>query len=151
MEIITHPVLPYRLSYQLEDFNFDIIHAFLTNVYWSKGIPKETVIKSFHNSISIVLLTESNETIGAARMTTDRATFAYLGDVFILEQHRGQKLAEFMVGTLMQHPDLQGLRRLMLATRDMQSLYRKLGFNDLKNPDILMEIVDWDVYQKAQS
>ena len=88
--------------------------------------------------------------MGFARVITDRATFAYLADVFILEPHRGNGLSKKLMAHIQAHPDLQGLRRMMLATRDAHGLYAACGFKPLANPDTFMEIWDPAVYKKLQ-
>lgn len=143
---VQHPSLSYRLTFQIGQMDLVAIHDYLTCSYWSKGIPFSVVEKAFSNSIAIGLITKDGETVGAARMVTDGATFAYLADVYILEAHRGKRLAPWMVGALMDHPELQGLRRIMLATSDMHPLYRKFGFKSLDKPEIMMEIVQPDIY-----
>lgn len=92
-------------------------------------------------------LYDENKQIGFARVITDRATFAYLADVFVLESHRGQGLAKWMMQVISAHEDLQGLRRFMLATRDAHALYQQFGFSALANPASMMEILKPDVYQ----
>lgn len=125
----------------------DAVHAFLTQVYWSKGIPRETVARAVAHSLSFALL-HRGRTVGFARIVTDRATFAYLADVYVLPEHRGQGLGEWLVGTALRHPDLVGLRRVLLATRDMHALYARFGFRPLAAPERMMEIHDPDVYRR---
>jgi GNAT superfamily N-acetyltransferase len=86
--------------------------------------------------------------VGFARIVTDRATFAYLADVFVLPEHRDRGLADWLVATVLAHPDLQGLRRWLLATRDAHGLYRKHGFTDLADPSTLLTRHDPDVYAR---
>jgi GNAT superfamily N-acetyltransferase len=125
----------------------DAVHAFLTQVYWSVGVPRETVARAIANSLAFALL-HRGRTVGFARFVTDRATFAYLADVYVLPEHRGQGLGEWLVGTALTHPDLAGLRRMLLATRDMHKLYAKFGFRSLAAPERVMEIHDPDVYRR---
>ena len=117
------------------------LHEFLTTSYWAKGIPRETVDRSIEGALCFGLY-EDGRQVGFARVITDKATFAYLADVFVLESHRGRGLAAWLMETILAHPDLQGLRRWMLLTRDAHPLYRKVGFTDLANPARVMEKVD---------
>jgi GNAT superfamily N-acetyltransferase len=116
----------------------DVIERFLTGSYWAKNIPRATLDKSLRNSLCFALL-EGERQIGFARVVSDRATFAYLADVFVLPEFRGRGLATWLLTCVLAHPELQGLRRWVLATRDAHGLYRKLGFTPLKRPDIFME------------
>ncbi|MFO1312171.1 MAG: GNAT family N-acetyltransferase [Burkholderiales bacterium] len=125
----------------------DAVHAFLTEAYWSAGIPRETVARAIAHSLAFALL-HRGRTVGFARFVTDRATFAYLADVYVLPEHRGHGLGEWLVGTALAHPDLAGLRRMLLATSDMHKLYAKFGFRPLATPERLMEILDPDVYRR---
>jgi GNAT superfamily N-acetyltransferase len=116
-----------------------MVHGFLTNCYWAKGISLELVQRSIEHSICFSMF-HGNAQIGFARVITDRATFAYLADVFVLEAHRGKGLSKWLMECIQSHPDLQGLRRWMLATRDAHGLYRQFGFHELANPERFMEI-----------
>lgn len=120
-------------------------HAFLTGSYWARGVPREVVDRSIENSIAFALF-DGERQIGFARAVTDRATFAYLSDVYVLDEYRGRGLARWLVETVLAHPDLQGLRRWMLATRDAHGLYAKVGFTPLDAPERFMEIFDPEVY-----
>jgi GNAT superfamily N-acetyltransferase len=117
----------------------DRIHAYLSRSYWAKGITLPMVERSVANSLCVGVFL-SGEQVGFARVVTDRATFAYLCDVYVLEGHRGKGLASRMLKAIADHPDLQGLRRIMLATRDAHELYRRHGFAQVKRPESLMEI-----------
>jgi len=123
----------------------EVIERFLTGSYWAKNIPSATLDKSLRNSLCFALL-EGERQIGFARVVSDRATFAYLADVFVLPEFRGRGLATWLLTCVLAHPELQGLRRWVLATRDAHDLYRKLGFTPLKRPDIFMERHDPNVY-----
>ena len=115
------------------------IHAYLTTSYWARGIPLATVERSLGHSLCFGLFHGGSQ-VGFARMITDRATFAYLADVYVLEAHRGQGLSVWLMECILGHPDLQGLRRLMLATRDAHALYARFGFATPAQPEMLMEI-----------
>ncbi len=121
------------------------IHAFLTTSYWAQGVPLETVIRSLDNSLCFGLWHDGRQ-IGFGRAVTDRATFAYLADVFIDPDYRGRGLGKWLVTCILAHPELQGLRRWLLGTRDAHALYRKLGFVPLRKPEIFMEIRPENVY-----
>jgi len=120
-------------------------HAFLTNTYWSPGVPLATVRRALANSLCVAAF-DGTAQVAFARVVTDRATFAYLADVYVLPEHRGRGLSRRIIETLFAHPDLQGLRRMMLATRDAHGLYERFGFTPLGNPDRFMERHDPDVY-----
>jgi GNAT superfamily N-acetyltransferase len=124
-----------------------MIHGFLSGAYWARGIPRETVDRSIDNSLCFGIY-EGDRQVGFARVITDSATFAYLGDVFVLESHRGRGLSTWLMEIIMGLPRLQGLRRWSLATRDAHGLYERFGFRRPENPERLMEIVDFDVYLK---
>jgi len=123
-----------------------IIHQFLSRSYWAEGIPLEVLRKAIDHSLCFGVYDEACQ-VGFARVVSDFATFAYLADVFILESHRGRGLSKLLMQEVMQHPDLQGLRRFSLATRDAHELYRQFGFTDLSRPDRQMEIVHHDIYK----
>lgn len=109
----------------------DIIHHYLSEEsYWAKHIPRVVVEKSITNSLCFGLYRQS-EQIGFARLVTDKATFAYLADVFILEQHRGKGLSKWLIEVIQFHPELQGLRRWMLGTRDAHGLYAQFGWSEI--------------------
>lgn len=123
-----------------------IIHEFLSDCYWSKNIPFETMKKAFENSLCFGVLGKKNKQLGFARMITDKTTFAYLADVFVVKESRGQGISKFLMKAILEHQDLQGLRRMILATSDAHGLYEKFGFTALANPSTFMELWDPDVY-----
>jgi len=131
---------PYCVTTDPERIDFDVVHGFLSRSYWAENIPRETMATAIANSLCFSLL-RGDEQIGFARVVTDRSTFAYLADVFVLEAHRGNGLGVWFMSVLFAHPDLQGLRRFQLATRDAHGLYRKFGFDTPLDPGRLMEIV----------
>ena len=136
----------YSVSTDPERLDRSAIHEFLRHSYWADGIPREIVDRSIRNSLPFGLF-EGDTLIGFARVITDYATFAYVADVFVLPTHRGRGLAVWLMEVVRAHPQLQGLRRWVLATRDAHALYRKTGFTELKDPGRFMEIVDRDVYR----
>jgi N-acetylglutamate synthase-like GNAT family acetyltransferase len=130
--------------------NVETIHAFLTQSYWARGIPQETVIKSIQNSLCFGLFT-SDRQIGFARAITDYSTFAYLSDVFILTDYQGRGLGQWLIECIIACPSIQGIRRLLLATEDAQEFYQKCGFEPLNKPENFMEIQFFGVYLKPES
>ena len=136
----------FYISTEKEKMDIDLIHSFLTRSYWAEGISKEIVRRSIEGALCFGVF-ENEKQIGFARMITDRATFAYLADVFIIEEYRGLGLSKWLMEVIMSHPDLQGLRRIMLATRDAHELYKKFGFTQLNNVDRWMHIHYPDVYK----
>jgi GNAT superfamily N-acetyltransferase len=133
-------------GYELRDgADAHAAHAYLTQSYWSPGIPVETVEKALANSLCVSVL-HLGAQVGMARVITDRATFAYLADVYVLDGHGGKGLAKAMVGHLQGNAELQGLRRWMLATRDAHGLYEGLGWQSLPDPSIFMQRHFPDIY-----
>ena len=122
------------------------IHAFLTRAYWSEQIPREVIERAVHNSLCFGLF-DGLVQIGLARVVTDYATFAYLCDVYVLESHRGRGLGKWLIECVMAHPQLQGLRRFNLVTRDVQGLYAPYGFKPLAKPENHMERHKPDIYK----
>ncbi|MFN2384684.1 MAG: GNAT family N-acetyltransferase [Thermoanaerobaculia bacterium] len=123
----------------------DAIHDFLRKSYWAAGIPRDVLERSIDHALCFGLY-DGPRQIGFARVITDHATFAYLSDVYVLGEYRGRGLATWLMEVVLDHPDLQGLRRWMLATHDAHGLYRKVGFRDLAHPERLMELVFSDRY-----
>ena len=161
--------------------DLDVIHGFLTNCYWAKGIPREIVQRSIEHSLCFGVYADSgreipllakearsgaplrggtpprsgapinsgapkSKQIGFARVVSDYATVAYLGDVFVLESHRGRGLSKWLMECVMQHPALQNLRRWILLTRDAHALYSKYGFMPVRAPERYMELHRPNVY-----
>lgn len=124
-----------------------LVYKFLTGSYWAKGIPAETVKKSIENSICFGVYF-GRQQIGFARVISDLATFAYLADVFIVPDYRGRGLSRWLMECIVSHPDLQGLRRWMLATQDVHGLYARFGFTPVKNPERWMERHDSEIYTR---
>jgi GNAT superfamily N-acetyltransferase len=138
----------YTISDDPARLDLDVIHGFLSRSYWSPGIPRETVARAIANSICFGVYLGGTQ-VGFARLVTDRATFAYLADVFVLEPHRGRGLSRALMELVLAHPEAQGLRRWLLATRDAHGLYRKFGFTELANPAMFLTRHDPDVYQRG--
>ena len=139
--------LPYVITTDPGRLDLDRVWGWLREAYWSPGVPRETVARAFGCSIPFSIL-DGDQQVGCARVVTDRATFAYVADVFVDPSHRGQGLSIWLMETIRQHPELQGLRRWMLGTRDAHGVYAKVGFRPLAHPEIFMEIHAPDVYRK---
>ena len=128
--------------------DFGVIHAFLRDSYWAKDIPLAVVERAARGSLCFGAWDGAAQ-VGFARVVTDRATFAYLADVFVLPSHRGRGIAQRIMAEVDAHPDLQGLRRWMLATRDAHALYVQHGFRPLAAPERFMERHDAAIYSKG--
>lgn len=138
----------YRISTDKSLLDRAKIHHYLsTEAYWCKGIPLDTFQRSVDNALCFGVYRQG-ELVGFARVISDFATIAYLGDVFILPEHRGKGLSKWLMETIMGHPDLQGLRRWILLTGDAHGLYRQFGWKDLAAPDKWMERHDAEVYTR---
>ena len=136
----------YEISTDPGRLQLDAIHAYLVRSDWSPGVPRAVVERAIAHSLCFGIYLGSGEQVGFARVVTDRATFAYLSDVYVLEAHRGQGLSKRLVAVVQAHPELQGLRRFMLATKDAHGLYAQFGFKPLAAPERVMEIRDPDPY-----
>jgi GNAT superfamily N-acetyltransferase len=141
----------YEITTDVARFDMDAIHTFLVRAYWSEDIPKATLLRSIENSLCFGLFenqAQQKNQIGFARIVTDKTTFAYLCDVYVLEAHRGKGLAKWLMQCVMEHSDLQGLRRFMLVTRDSHFLYQPFGFKLAAHPERVMEIARPGIYKK---
>ena len=130
----------YEISNDPARLDLDVLHGFLKTAYWSPGIPRDVLERAIASSIVFGLYDADGAQAGFARVVTDRATFGYLADVFVLPEHRGRGLGKRIMEAVMQHPDLQGLRRFLLATADAHGLYAQYGFSTPSVPDRLMTI-----------
>lgn len=130
-----------------------VVHGFLREAYWCQGIPRSLVERAINNSLCFGVYTTAPQTaqVGFARVITDRATFAYLADVFILPQFRARGLSKLLMSAVSSHPDLQGLRRWMLLTRDAHGLYEQFGFSPPAAPDRVMERYTPGLYARADT
>ncbi|HEX5056565.1 MAG TPA: GNAT family N-acetyltransferase [Gammaproteobacteria bacterium] len=135
----------FTITDRHEDLDMGSVHSFLRESYWAKGIPRMVLEKAVANSVCFGLYRDSRQ-IGFGRAVTDRATFAYLSDIFVVEAYRGLGLGKWLVSCMLGHPELQGLRRWLLATRNAHGLYGKNGFAALRRPEWFMEINDPDIY-----
>ncbi|GED12890.1 GNAT family N-acetyltransferase [Aneurinibacillus migulanus] len=137
---------PFYISTDKRWIDEDMVFFYLSKQsYWARGIARETVHKSvihtplcFGVYLGVPGNAESRQ-VGFARVISDLATFAYLADVFILDTYQGEGLGKWLIDTIIRHPDLQGLRRFILATRDAHSLYGGFGFAPLAAPEKMME------------
>ena len=139
----------YMISTDKARLDIVAIHAYLTRSYWSPGIPRAVVEKAIAGSLCFGLFSQQGEQVGFARAITDGGTFAYLADVYVLEEHRGKGLGKWIVETILAHPSLQGLRRILLATRDAHELYARFGFKPLATPDSFMSIHRPNIYTQS--
>jgi GNAT superfamily N-acetyltransferase len=136
----------YFVSTDREKLDLPLIHEFLSiHAYWCLNIPFETFSRSVENSLCFGVY-QGDSQVGFARIISDYATVAYLGDVFILPEHRGKGLSKLLIGDIMTHPSLQGLRRWILLTRDAHALYRQFDWRPIANPDLYMEIATPNIY-----
>lgn len=138
---------PYRITDDPEAVDVDVVHRFLAKSYWARGIPRDIVVRSIRHSLPFSVFLGDRQ-VGFARVVSDRAAFAYLADVFVLESERGRGLGTWLVKTVLAHPELQGLRRWLLVTRDAHGLYRRAGFTDVADPRMLLTLHDPDIYTR---
>jgi len=140
----------FLLSDDKHNLQLSVIYDYLTNSYWSQGISITLIERAIANSLCFGLYLakqgNSRQQIGFARVTTDKASFAYLADVFILPAYENLGLGSALMSFVMQHTDLQGLRRFMLCTRDAHGLYKKFGFTEVENPTMMMQIAKQGLY-----
>ncbi|HYG05040.1 MAG TPA: GNAT family N-acetyltransferase [Stenotrophomonas sp.] len=139
-----------RISTDKGELDVPLVHHFLsTEAYWSPGIPRETVERAIAGSLCFGGYVDGAGQVAFARVVSDFATFAYLADVFVLPAHRGRGYAKQLMDAVFGHPQLQGLRRFMLATSDAHGLYAQYGFGAPARPQTLMEIARPDIYRQA--
>lgn len=136
---MTDPRGTLRLSTSTAEMDVDAIHAYLSGEsYWAAGIPREVVEKAVRHSLCFGIF-DGDAQVAFARVITDRATYAYLADVYVLRAYRGRGLSKWMMEAALAHPELQGLRRWMLMTKDAQGLYAQFGFVPTPRPERCME------------
>lgn len=128
----------YIISTDPARLDLEVIHDFLSTSYWATGRSVETISRSIGNSLAFGVYKQGRQ-IGFARVITDYATLAWIADVFILDEFRGQGLSKWLMGVITTHPELQGFRRWILATKDAHGLYEKFGFTELRRPERWME------------
>jgi N-acetylglutamate synthase-like GNAT family acetyltransferase len=142
----------WTISNTLSDEEIATAYRWISNEsYWAKGLPLSIFERAVANSLCFALRNGSGELQAFARVITDKATFAYLCDVFVCASTRGKGAGKALMSAIMGHPDLQDLRRWMLATRDAHGLYAQYGFSALENPERLMARLDQDVYARLSS
>jgi len=142
-------VVGYELSTDPDRLDVDLISRFLSaESYWSPGVPRDVVERSIDNSMCFGVYQGASQ-VGFARVVTDKATFALVADVFVLEPHRGKGLSKWLMQAVLEHPELQGLRRLLLLTSDAHSLYAQFGFAEIANAWRFMEVLNPDVYGES--
>jgi GNAT superfamily N-acetyltransferase len=144
----TRTVGPYTISDDPSRLDFEAMHAYLRRSYWSQEIPLEVVERAARGSLCIGAYDASGAQVGLARFISDYATFAYVCDVYVLEEHRGKGLSKAMMAMASEHPKLQGLRRWTLVTLDAHGLYEQFGFKEIGNPERFMERVYPNIYKK---
>lgn len=143
--------MTYDISADPTRLDVALIHRWLSEQsYWAKGVPREIVERSIEGSLCFGIYHQTQGQVGFARVVSDKATFAYLADVFVLDAHRGQGLSKRLMQAVMDHPDLQGLRRWLLATWDAHGLYAQFGFVPLAKPERIMERVDPEIYTRLK-
>ncbi|WP_260260312.1 GNAT family N-acetyltransferase [Vibrio intestinalis] len=136
----------YSISDDADRIDFDTVHQFLSNSYWAKGIPAQTLRRGLSHSLCFGVYENHTNQVGFARVISDFATYAYILDVFILEPHRGQGVGKDLIATILKHPDLQGIRRISLGTKDAHGLYAQYGFKPIDSPENVMQIWQPDLY-----
>lgn len=142
------PSEPCEIDTDKTRLDLALIHAFLVRSHWARGIPFAVMKNAIDNSLAFGLY-RGGDQIGFARVVSDHATFAYLADVFVVKAERGKGLGKVLVETILAHPDLQGLRRWLLGSRDAQALYRRCGFSEPPRGFAFLERHDGEVYQTA--
>jgi GNAT superfamily N-acetyltransferase len=140
----------FLISTDRERLDLDVVYGYLTNCYWAKGIPREVVARSIEGALCFGVYDGAGAQVGFARVISDFATIAYIGDVFVLETHRGRGLSKLMMECIVQHPALQNLRRWILTTLDAHGLYSQFGFTPVKAPERFMELFDPNVYDTSR-
>jgi len=160
LEIVEHRRGKFLISTDPGRLDLDVIHNFLTNCYWARGVPREVVARSIEHALCFGVYDGTTPRlakearhgapgqVGFARVISDFATVAYVGDVFVLEAHRGRGLGKWLMECIMKHPALQNLRRWILTTRDAHGLYAQVGFTPVKSPERYMERHDPNVYER---
>ena len=130
----------YLISTDKSKLDYEVVHNFITNSYWAKGISFQAVKKGIENSLCFGVF-EKESQIGFARVITDFSRLAHLADVFILKEYRGLGLGKWLMENIMNHPELHSIKKWTLLTEDAHELYGQFGFQNLKNPEIYMELI----------
>jgi GNAT superfamily N-acetyltransferase len=142
--------LHYEISTDRSRLDVELIHDFLRSSYWAQGIPRAVVERSIAHSLCFGAFVDGRQA-GFARVITDFATIAYVADVFVVPEHRGRGVSKLLMAAIVEHPDLQGLRRFLLVTQDAHGLYTQFGFQPLTHPEHFMTVHNPDVYRAANS
>jgi GNAT superfamily N-acetyltransferase len=137
----------YIVTTDKSKIDIEYVHNFLKTSYWAENISFDVVKRSINGSLCFAVF-HINKQVGFARVITDTATFAYLADVFIDTSYRGKGLSKLLMKSILKYPDLQGLRRFMLATKDAHGLYKQFSFKPITNPERFMVIHKPDVYKE---
>ena len=140
----------YRISTEKRELNIDLIHQYLSHSYWAEGIKKDLIIKSISGSLCFGLYDKSRQ-IGFARVVTDKATFAHLMDVFVIDGYQAKGLGKWLLQCICECDDLQGLRRFTLGTHDAHGFYEQFGFRRISSSEKGMEIVVKSPYLEAEA
>jgi len=135
----------FVISTDRQRLDMDVVHSYLASSYWASGMPRAVLERGIENSLTFGIYHRDGH-VGFARVITDLATYAYLSDVFVLEAYRGQGLSKWLIECILAHPDLQGLRRFALFTRDAQGLYERYGFGPARSTSIYLERWTPNVY-----
>lgn len=138
----------YEISSDANRLDLGVIHDFLRSSYWARNIPRSVVERSLKHSLCFGAFCGERQ-VGFGRVISDFATFAYIADIFVLPEYRGRGISKLLVRAMLDHPELQGLRRILLATRDAHGLYAKFGFQSLENPEHFMSIRNRIVYPES--
>jgi N-acetylglutamate synthase-like GNAT family acetyltransferase len=136
----------YEISTDRNRLDIALIHDFLRSSYWAQGIPRAVVERSIQHSLCFGAFLDGRQ-VGFARVITDFAAIAYVADIFVVPAHRGRGISKLLMRAILEHPELQGLRRFLLATRDAHGLYAQFGFQPLTHPEHFMTIQKPDVYR----
>ncbi len=148
--VVEHRSGDFLISTDRARLDLNVVHGFLTNCYWAKGVPREVVERSIRNSLCFGVYDSSGAQVGFTRVISDFATYAYICDVFVLESHRGRGLGKWLMQCIVEHPALQNLRRWTLATLDAHGLYAQVGFTPLQSPARYMERFRPDLYEQLR-
>jgi GNAT superfamily N-acetyltransferase len=140
----------FLISTDRRRLDLDVVHEYLSRSYWAAGMPRETLERGIENSLTFGIY-HGERQAGFARVITDLATFAYLSDVFVLEPYRKRGLSKWLLECVLAHPDLQGLRRFALFTRDASGLYERYGFAPARSASTYLERWTPNVYAKTRS
>ena len=145
-----HIPVQYEVSTDPARFDVDLIHGFLRSTYWAANMPRKVLEKSIRNALCFGVFADARQ-VAFARVITDYATFAYLSDLFVMPDYRGHGVSKLLMRSILDHPELQGLRRFVLATKDAHGLYARFGFKPLSSPEDFMTIHNPDVYKQANN